>query len=82
MFDFLTLADLYQLHTQLATDHLAAFRKLYDVNPADLKDATPKVGVFTDEWNILAAKMADLSQTAAAVFTEIDRRENEARADA
>jgi hypothetical protein len=77
MFDTLTLDDLYELHTQTCTEARLVHETLMDgIN------TRPGVTVFSDDWNIKSAKCAELDETAAAVYTEIARREAEVRADA
>jgi hypothetical protein len=75
MFDTLTLDDLYEFHHQLCMEHLAVHTKMMD-------GFTPRIPVLSEEWGVLMAKCAEISETVHAVSAEISRRETVTRADA
>jgi hypothetical protein len=72
MFDNLTLNDLYELHTQLWREHRDIWQKMSDPATGD-----PLIQVLSDQWMTLGAKMDEVSETCAAVYAEIQRRERE-----
>jgi hypothetical protein len=76
MFGHLTRDELYVLHTSLYHAHDRLHRKL--IGP----DYQPVINPLSDEWAIISAAQDEISETASAVYAEIDRRKQETSADA
>jgi hypothetical protein len=76
MFDHLTRDQLYALHTSLYRAHDLLYRKL--IGP----DHQPVIDPLSDKWAAICAAQDEISETASAVYAELDRRRLEASADA
>jgi hypothetical protein len=76
MFDHLTRDQLYALHTSLYRAHDRLYRKL--IGP----DYQPVIDPLSDKWAIISAAQDEITETASAVYAELDRRKQEASADA
>ena len=77
MFDMLTADELAVLHSKLCHAHLNVHYKMLDRDTGQ-----PVIPVFSDDWQILSAHADEMNEMAAAVYAELTRREQEARADA
>jgi hypothetical protein len=71
MFDMLTLDELYRLHTSLFHAHRNLHARMIGPGP-DLK---PVISPLSDDWRIIAAACAEITETMRAVSDECDRRE-------
>lgn len=76
MFDTLTLDDLLTLQAQLGQEHTAIHNKLMD------EDLRPLIEPLSVEWEVLAAKQTEITETADAVCAEIQKRLAEGHIDA
>lgn len=76
MFDALTLAQLYALHTSLAHQHTSIHARLIDPITR-----LPLLDPLSPDWDLLGTKEEDIGETMRAIYAEINRRE-QARADA
>ena len=77
MYDMLTLADLYQLHRDLARQHTGIHCRLVD--PLTHQ---PLIDPMSTDWDLLSAKEQEIGETMRAVYLETARRERERRTDA
>jgi hypothetical protein len=73
MFDMLTADDLYRLHSSLCATIIRLSDRMIPADPA-----APRLSVYSAEWAVLRGASDELNETAAAVYTEIARREQEA----
>lgn len=71
MYDTLTLNDLYALHTRLNQEGERLHQRFMALPSA-----------LSDEATLLMAKTSEVGETMGAVYAEIDRRREEAAADA
>ena len=63
MFDMLTRSDLFLLHTGLYQTHTRLYERSLTLDP------------LSHEWEIVNAAQREITETAAAVFEEIGRRD-------
>jgi hypothetical protein len=70
MFDMLTLEDLYKLHHQLGASG-------HKIHCTMMDGLTPLIPTLSDDWNVRAAAISELSETMYAVSAVIDVREAE-----
>jgi hypothetical protein len=82
MFDNLTLFDLYSLHSQLCAQYTGLWEQIMAGDPSDSRGAHAIVDPLSEQWQQVSAQLNDIDQTAAAVYAEIGRREQELAASA
>jgi hypothetical protein len=82
MFDMLTLGQLYDMHRQLCAEHTALHERLFTDQRDDQGQRIPAMPVFSDEWQMLAAKQDEVREMSRAVYAETSRREAERMANA
>jgi hypothetical protein len=66
MFGMLTLDELLALQARIGRAHTAVYNQL--IGPDG-----PRIPVFSDKWQYLAAHMAEIGETHQAVSAEINR---------
>ena len=76
MFDMLTHDQLFDLHDSLFAEATRTHQRMVAA------DGTALISPFSDEWAVLSARHAEISETQQAVTAELHRRDEEARADA
>lgn len=74
MFDMLTTDQLFNLHTGLFRTH----QKLHHRLVSDQYPYPNLIGPLSEDWNIISAACAEVSETMHAVHAEITRRDQEA----